>query len=577
MAEDTTLKFAKIAESERKSAALLEMKQRYDKLVEENKLLLEEREASQQETYEVAEYLRKELARKNDRNKELEAHLEEQDRRLQLIRQECQAESQRQLDATTREYEITLHGLKTELEVFQLEAAKARLRQARSTTPPTNPEEVPKDDKVSVEELAALERKFIEQQVALRKEYEQRVEELKRKFEEDVDERMDSSVKRILQTNQRMKDELQLHMEETASLQRENSALAGENKRLAREVELRAQREAEFAKRGSKQARDVKETTAKVRSLEKSLGQVVGDFEMERQRWEARRREEAAQTKVEADGLRRLVALKTKELKNIRKLAQDVIRQRGDVEHFLISSIEYVKAQIAFEKMDGKENGAPAIAAASAPSKPSNTPSVRVQDSTSTVGSNGSHGAQKRSGLKGAKGQSHGEMEVNKLPDIRPQVPLPVEAAESSGGINGGSSSTRVALEEEAELPTNRSNEVSEGLLRAVEDMTSAKRRSEEPRVAFSQAASDRSHGRVSNVEEDVAVAGKSLDRRRKPRVDISELTWADREKVLRLLFARINSAYQPSYFGAPPPVEQEDSQSWTRGPTSVLGRPDMV
>lgn len=71
-------------------------------------------------------------------------------------------------------------------------------------------------------------------------------------------------MKRILQTNQRMKDELQLHMEETASLQRENGALAGENKRLAREVELRAQREAEFAKRGSKQARDVKETTAKV-------------------------------------------------------------------------------------------------------------------------------------------------------------------------------------------------------------------------------------------------------------------------------------------------------------------------
>lgn len=61
---------------------------------------------------------------------------------------------------------------------------------SRSATPPTNPEEVSKEGRVSVEELAALERKFIEQQVALRKEYEQRVEELKRKFEEDVDERM---------------------------------------------------------------------------------------------------------------------------------------------------------------------------------------------------------------------------------------------------------------------------------------------------------------------------------------------------------------------------------------------------
>lgn len=250
------------------------------------------------------------------------------------------------------------------------------------------------------------------------------------------------------------------------------------------------------------------------------------------------------------------------------------------MEHFLISSIEYVKAQIAFEKMEGKENGPPANAAASAPSKSSNPPSVRAQDSTSTVASTGSHAAQKRSGLKGVKGQNQGELEVaigNKLPDIRPQVPVPVEATENSGGISGGSSSTQVGPKEDAELPTNRSNEVPEGLLRAVEDMTSTKRRSEELRVAFSQAASDRSHGRVSNAEEDAAVAGKSLDRRRKPRVDISELTWADREKVLRLLFARINSAYQPSYFGAPPPVEQEDSQRWTRGPTSVLGRPDMV
>lgn len=79
-------------------------------------------------------------------------------------------------------------------------------------------------------------------------------------------------MKRILQTNQRMKDELQLHMEETASLQRENNALASENKKLAREVELRAQREAEFAKRGTKQARDVKETTAKVRIDKISVG-----------------------------------------------------------------------------------------------------------------------------------------------------------------------------------------------------------------------------------------------------------------------------------------------------------------
>jgi hypothetical protein len=39
-----------VLRNERKTAALAEMKQRYEKMVEENKLLLEEREASQQET-----------------------------------------------------------------------------------------------------------------------------------------------------------------------------------------------------------------------------------------------------------------------------------------------------------------------------------------------------------------------------------------------------------------------------------------------------------------------------------------------------------------------------------------------
>jgi hypothetical protein len=259
------------------------------------------------------------------------------------------------------------------------------------------------------------------------------------------------------------------------------------------------------------------------------------------------------------------------------------------VEHFLITSIEYVKNQIAYERMEGKENGPPGKAGAnSQPAKPSNPPSLRGQDSSSTINSNGPNqkgvsSNQKRSGQRGVKNlPSHEELESEKLPNIR----LPMSPPEAPGGSeyvapNGAVlSSHQGGLSEETSL-ISRSNEVPEVLLRAVDDMasTAPKRRSEDPHVAFSL-STDRSHRSVSNVEEDAATAGRSLDRRRKPKVDISELTWADREKVLRLLFARINSAYQPSYFGAPPPPpppEQEESGRWTRGPTSVLGRPDMV
>ncbi len=46
---------------------------------------------------------------------------------------------------------------------------------------------------------------------------------------------------------------------------------------------------------------------------------------------------------AEAEALRRLVKLKTRELKNVRRLAQEVLLQRSDVETFLLSSLHLVR------------------------------------------------------------------------------------------------------------------------------------------------------------------------------------------------------------------------------------------
>lgn len=49
---------------------------------------------------------------------------------------------------------------------------------------------------------------------------------------------------------------------------------------------------------------------------------------------------------MESDGLRRLLKLKTRELANIRRLAQEVVRQRTDSETFLIDSLAFVREQV---------------------------------------------------------------------------------------------------------------------------------------------------------------------------------------------------------------------------------------
>ncbi len=48
----------------------------------------------------------------------------------------------------------------------------------------------------------------------------------------------------------------------------------------------------------------------------------------------------------EAEALRRLVKLKTRELKSVRRLAHEVLLQRSDVEVFLLSSLQTVSMHL---------------------------------------------------------------------------------------------------------------------------------------------------------------------------------------------------------------------------------------
>jgi hypothetical protein len=129
-----------------------------------------------------------------------------------------------------------------------------------------------------------------------------------------------------------MAEELRLHVQETEELQREKKILADENKRLTREVELKREMEEQYAKRGTKQARDIKTAEAKVSSLEKSIAQIVGDFGEERERLTAHTSDTKADAADQNAGLQRLLKLRTRELANIRRLATEVVRQRGEVE-----------------------------------------------------------------------------------------------------------------------------------------------------------------------------------------------------------------------------------------------------
>ena len=66
-----------------------------------------------------------------------------------------------------------------------------------------------------------------------------------------------------------MAEELRLQVGETDELQKSKKALEEESKKLRREVALNEQSVKEYAKQGFRQSKEIKELSAKVKSLER--------------------------------------------------------------------------------------------------------------------------------------------------------------------------------------------------------------------------------------------------------------------------------------------------------------------
>ena len=162
--------------------------------------------------------------------------------------------------------------------------------------------------------LEGLERKSLEEKNRLQKEYTRMLQEMKKSSQEEAVERLDASTKKILFENRRMAEELRLQVGETDELQKAKKALEEETKKLRREVALNEQSVKEYAKQGFRQSKEIKELSAKVKSLERTLSTSVQQFERERDQLAQADKRQLAEVELDTQGLRQLVRLKTKEV-----------------------------------------------------------------------------------------------------------------------------------------------------------------------------------------------------------------------------------------------------------------------
>eukprot|EP00798_Chlamydomonas_sp_ICE-L_P001671 gene1671-33065_t len=215
--ELTATQYVVLAENQRKKKALADTKSQFKKISDENKSLIQQLEDTQRENYEVTEHLRRELLLKMEHIAELESEVikMKDDKEAELERFEALAatrEAEQRIRSEAKEADLTA----------QLEALTAKLsgvhdyqrRQVEVEEEVVRLKEENQGLKEKLEQQRAeLERYYLELNTKIRKEYEQKMEELKKAAEEEIDERLDASVKRILQQNRRMAEELKIHVQ----------------------------------------------------------------------------------------------------------------------------------------------------------------------------------------------------------------------------------------------------------------------------------------------------------------------------------------------------------------------------
>lgn len=205
------------------------------------------------------------------------------------------------------------------------------------------------------ETSGALERKFLEEKARLQKEHEKKIEVVKLQAKEDARNGLDADTRKIVTDNKRMGEELRFQLQMTEELQREKQQFEARAKALHVELQLQVDKEAEFAKQAQRQTRELAQLRASLREAEQKLGAGLAAASWDAHAHLSRHEREREEMTMDIEGLRKLLRLKNRELRNLRRLAQTILTQRTDVEQFFLDSLEHVKREMERERQEKRE------------------------------------------------------------------------------------------------------------------------------------------------------------------------------------------------------------------------------
>ena len=462
--------------------------QLYHSVKEQNERLNADLISHDKDSMNVVDFLRKELEKMHNDMKEL--HKKSEQEMEKAMAQFAEERKMLKNDISEKERVIAEHASTIQTLHADLDALAAfkRERQDMHLELQHFKDEQQKAITTYEAEIAKLRFLSLEEKVRLKAEERSMVE----KFDQAVNDRamtlLDSKTKEIHSENRVLLNDKIMLERELEEIGTQNKQLLQQVDNQKRDVALSQAGDGEHIKKSVQQQREIKELREKEKKLEHALQAAVEEYETRIGTMEAEHKQERERLEaVRADALKE-AQLKHTELVRVRQLSRVIVKQRSDLELFFNEALEYVREQISKEKLAQK---------ASKKAIP-----LRIKEA-------------------------------------RPQAPK--ASTRVAGAPEGPSSqrpsrSTTHAFFRDGKNFENVDAPKSAGSLPPIQPVTPSN-------VAVSETTTATATPFVDDAAPDVADSRPSGAVPATPsRVDISELSWTDKERVLRILFSKINS-----------------------------------
>lgn len=207
------------------------------------------------------------------------------------------------------------------------------------------------------EERDDLNRKLLDQQTNTEQahkkreeriilDYEERIRKIEIDAENKARNKLSLEEQDLHKDNIRLISDMKLQRKEVEDIKKDKKKMLEENRQLRQDLEISQSQIKECATKQTELQKAIKILKEKVRDKELEISNLINDYKKEKESMLQQFTLQFQDKTGELNNYREQVKVRSRELKNMKGLAQMILDQRSDVEQFFLESLEQIKEEV---------------------------------------------------------------------------------------------------------------------------------------------------------------------------------------------------------------------------------------